>query len=98
MASFAPPALAFDRFVLDATDERLVGPDGPVHLGRKAYRVLGMLVENRGRLVTKDELFDKAWDGAIVTESSLTSAIKELRRALGDDPHHPRFIESVYGR
>jgi len=98
MANPDPPALAFDRFVLDRGDARLVGPDGPVHLGRKAYRVLGVLAESRGRLVTKDELFEKAWDGAIVTESSLTSAIKELRRALGDDPHHPRCIESVYGR
>ena len=98
MASLAPPALAFDRFVLDPGDERLVGPEGPVHLGRKAFRVLEVLVASRGRLVTKDELFEKAWDGAIVTESSLTSAVKELRRALGDDPHQPRYIESVYGR
>jgi hypothetical protein len=38
------------------------------------------------------------WDGTIVSESALTSVVKELRRALGDDARAPRYIESVYGR
>lgn len=88
----------FDSFSIDAADERLFGPHGPVRLGNKAFQVLLRLVERRGRLVTKDELMSSVWDGTIVSEFSLTSAIKELRRALGDDARAPRFIESVYGR
>lgn len=88
----------FDSFSIDAGDERLFGPHGPVRLGNKAFQVLLRLVERRGRLVTKDELMSSVWDGTIVSEFSLTSAIKELRRALGDDARAPRFIESVYGR
>lgn len=88
----------FGRFTLDPADERLLGPDGPVKLGHKAYRVLLTLVEQQGRLVTKDSLFDSVWDGTIVSESALTSVIKELRRALGDDARAPVFIESAYGR
>ena len=88
----------FGEFTLDAADERLRGPAGPVKLGNKAFRLLLQLVRERGRLVTKEELFSSVWDGTIVSEAALTSAVKELRRALGDDTKTPRFIESVYGR
>lgn len=88
----------FDRFALDRDDERLLGPGGPVHIGNKAYRVLDALIAAEGRLLTKDALFETVWDGTIVSESALTSVIKELRRALGDETKQPRFIESVYGR
>jgi DNA-binding winged helix-turn-helix (wHTH) protein len=90
--------LGFGDFILDRRDERLLGRQGPIRLGHKAYRVLVRLVEEGGRLVTKDELFSSVWDGTIVSESALTSVIKELRRALGDDKAAPRYIESVYGR
>lgn len=90
--------LAFGDYVIDRADERLIGPSGPIRLGNKAWRVLVSLIEQDGRLLTKDALFETVWDGTIVTESSLTSAIKELRRALGDESRTPRYIESVYGR
>ena len=90
--------LAFGRFCLDPQDERLHGPDGPIKLGNKAFQVLLRLLERGGRLVTKDELMASVWDGTIVSEFSLTSAVKELRRALRDDARTPSFIESVYGR
>ena len=90
--------LSFGDFVIDRADERLIGPNGPVRLGNKAFRVLLLLAENQGRLLTKDALFSSVWDGTIVSESALTSVIKELRRALGDEARPPRFIESVYGR
>jgi len=90
--------LSFGDFTIDRGDERLLGPHGPVRLGNKAYRVLLELAGQEGRLVTKDALFASVWDGTIVSDSALTSVIKELRRALGDDPRAPRYIESIYGR
>src|SRR5687767_1009834 len=90
--------LALGDFVIDRADERVLGPDGPLKLGNKAYRVLLSLAEQHGKLLTKDALFSTVWDGTIVSESALTSAIKELRRALGDESRTPRYIESVYGR
>ena len=95
--SFDGP-IVFDDFVLDLADARLTGPNGPVTLGNKALRVLAVLAAAQGRLLTKDMLFDQVWEGVIVSDAALTSVIKELRRALGDDPKHPRFIESVYGK
>lgn len=90
--------IRFGDFVLDVQDARLIGPDGPVHVGNKAIGVLEALINGGGRLLTKDALFETVWDGTIVSESALTSVIKELRRALGDTGKPTRFIESVYGR
>src|SRR5436305_11095243 len=90
--------LSFGDFTIDRGDERLLGPQGPVRLGNKAFRVLVELAAQQGRLLTKDALFSSVWDGTIVSESALTSVIKELRRALGDDSKTPRYIESIYGR
>ena len=90
--------LAFGDYVIDRDDERVIGPNGPLKIGHKAYRVLLSLAEQDGKLLTKDALFSSVWDGTIVSESSLTSAIRELRRALGDESRTPRYIESVYGR
>ena len=99
MAGTAEPAcIRFGEFLLDPADARLIGPGGPVRIGNKAFRVLWTLVCMRGRLLTKEELFETVWDGTLVSESALTSVIKELRRALGDESKSPRFIESVYGR
>ncbi len=91
-------AVAFGDYVLDPADERLIGPTGPVHIGHKAFRVLQELSAGRGLLTTKEALLDKVWDGAAVSESALTSVVKELRRALGDTARNSSFIESVYGR
>ena len=90
--------LAFGDYVIDRADERVIGPNGPLKIGHKAYCVLLSLAEQDGKLLTKDALFSSVWDGTIVSESSLTSAIRELRRALGDESRTPRYIESVYGR
>jgi DNA-binding winged helix-turn-helix (wHTH) protein/tetratricopeptide (TPR) repeat protein len=90
--------LSFGDFTIDRGDERLLGPQGPVRLGNKAFRVLLELARQEGRLLTKDALFSSVWDGTIVSESALTSVIKELRRALGDESKTPRYIESIYGR
>lgn len=90
--------LIFGDFTIVKADERVIGANGPIKLGRKAYQLLLMLVEQNGQLVTKDRLFATVWDGTIVSESALTSVVKELRRALDDPPTDPRYIESVYGR
>lgn len=90
--------LSFGDFILVRSDERLMGLEGPVKLGRKAFQVLLRLAEQDGQLLTKDALFESVWDGMAVSESALTSVIKELRRALGDPSVGSIYIESVYGR
>lgn len=88
----APP-LALD------TATHSVQLDGkPIELGPKVFALLRALMEAPQRVVTKEELFDSVWDGRFVSESVLTTAMKELRRALGDDAKEPQFIGTAHGR
>jgi DNA-binding winged helix-turn-helix (wHTH) protein/Tol biopolymer transport system component len=76
--------------------ERRVTRGGePLTLEPKTYRVLIHLLHHSGHLVTKNELLDAVWGDTTVTESSLTRAVALLRHVLEDDPHQPRFIETV---
>ncbi len=65
------------------------------HLRQQAFQVLTYLLERRERLVTKSELFESVWQNTAVTDDGLVQCVKEIRRALGDDTHHPRFIKTV---
>ena len=61
----------------------------------KAVDVLLFLIRNRDRLVLKDELLDVVWRDTFVTPNALTRVIAQLRKALGDDAHEARIIETV---
>src|SRR5688572_26194420 len=88
----------FDPFRLDVLDERLWRRDHAVALGRKAFAVLRRLVREPGRLVTKDDLLASAWPDTAVSDAVLTTAMRELRQALGDEARSPRYIQTVHGR
>lgn len=65
------------------------------HLRHKTFQVLVYLLEHRGRLVTKEELFAAVWKDTAVTDDALVQSVKDIRRALGDNSHRPRFIKTV---
>jgi TolB-like protein/DNA-binding winged helix-turn-helix (wHTH) protein len=85
----------FDRFQADDTAFRLIADGAPVSLEPKALRLLLYLIQNRGRLVRKQELLDAVWGDAAVTENALTRSVGLLRKTLDDDSREPRFIETV---
>ncbi len=66
-----------------------------VHLKRKVIEVLVALARRPREVVSKEELFEQVWHGAFVSDQVLSQAIFELRQALGDDAHQPRFIQTV---
>jgi pimeloyl-ACP methyl ester carboxylesterase len=70
----------------------------PVLLEPQAFDVLAYLVSHRDRVVPKEELMDGVWGGRFVSETAVTSRIKQVRRALGDDGHSQRMIRTVHGR
>ena len=91
-----PPVIfLFDRFQADDIAFRLTADGAPVSLEPKALRLLLYLIQNRGRLVRKQEILDAVWADAAVTESALTRSIGLLRKTLDDDSREPRFIETV---
>ena len=90
--------LMFFGYAVDRDNEQLLLDNQPVRLTNKAFTVLRYLVEHPGQLVTKDAFFAAIWPETIVSETTLTNCIGELRLALADDPKHPRFIETVHRR
>lgn len=83
---------------LDRQDERLWRDGRHIRLGGKAFALLRALMERPRTLVTKAELFDTVWPDLAVSESVLTTAVKEARQAIGDDARQPKLIQTVYGR
>ena len=81
---FDPPS----RYLSSGTAKHRLSP--------KAAQVLLNLVQEPGRVWSRDALLDAVWDGQTVGEEVLTQAIAELRRALGDDFRQPRYIETVH--
>jgi predicted ATPase/DNA-binding winged helix-turn-helix (wHTH) protein len=69
-----------------------------IPLEPQVYDVLALLVERRGTVVTKHELLDEVWGDRFVSESALSSRIKAVRQATGDDGKAQRVIRTVHGR
>lgn len=69
--------------------------DHRVRVEPKAMRVLVYLAERAGEDVGREEILRALWDGAPVQGEVLTNAIWELRKAFGDDPREPDFIQTV---
>lgn len=86
----------FGDITLDSDSRQLVRAGQPAHVSPKAFDVLCHLVERRPNAVTKTELFELVWPGTFVVEANLTVLVTELRRALGDDAHAPRYIRTVH--
>lgn len=87
--------IVFPPFRLDPVNEQLWRENQLVPLPPKTFAVLRYLVEQSGRLVTKEELLKAVWSDTRVSEGVLKGYIRDLRDALGDDSHQPRFIETV---
>lgn len=88
----------FEGFELDLPKRQLRREGEVVALNPKAFDLLQVLVENSGKLLTKDDLFEMVWGDQIVEESNLTVNMSAIRRALGERASEPRFIMTVSGQ
>src|SRR5262245_21036130 len=96
-AAERPSLLQFGPFTLDLQRHGLYSDGKRVHLTSKPFETLAVLVEHRGKTVQKQQLLDAVWKEAFVTEDSLVKAVREIRRALGDEKGSPQFIQTVPG-
>ncbi len=80
----------FGKFRLDSTEKLLFDDIKIVSIAPKAFDTLLFLVENCGHILTKEEIFEKVWQGAFVEENNLAQNISILRRILGEN-----FIETI---
>ncbi len=86
----------FDEFTLDLTRGFLLRDRADIKLRPKSFEVLKYLVENNGRLISKDELIRAVWIDTAVTDDSLVQCLKDIRHALSDETQ--QIIKTVHGR
>jgi DNA-binding winged helix-turn-helix (wHTH) protein/Flp pilus assembly protein TadD len=85
----------FGSFLVDL-QERAVRRGGKLLLlTPKVFDILLVLIQNPGRILTKDEIMKQVWPDAIVEESNLARNVSTLRKALGDEPDRHQFIETI---
>lgn len=89
------PPHQFGPFHLYPSEGILMRGRELVPLTVKAFDILRLLIENRGHVLTKESLIRSVWPDCFVEENNLTQNISTLRRALGEDPDQPRYIETV---
>jgi DNA-binding winged helix-turn-helix (wHTH) protein len=97
MPNTLPPRVRLAGYEFSLKTGELSGGGQIVRLGEKPFRVLLILVEGGGELVTREEIQNKLWPGDTVVdfEHGINTAIKVLRRALGDSAEDPKYIETI---
>ena len=85
----------FADYVLDTDRRELTRGSERAQIGPQVFDLLVHLVENRERVVSKDDMLEAVWSGRIVSESTLTSHINAVRKAIGDNGEDQRLIRTV---
>jgi TolB-like protein len=88
----------FAAFELDIERFELRKGGVPVAVEPQVFALLALLVTNRERMVSKDEIHERIWSGRIVSEAALSSRIRSVRQAIGDAGDAQRLIRTVHGK
>ena len=88
----------FGDHTLDTGTLQFLDGSTEVELEPQVFAVLAHLVHHRDRVVAKEELLDEVWGSRFVSESALTTRIKQVRRAVGDTGRDQRVVRTYHGR
>jgi TolB-like protein len=88
----------FGEFELDLATMELRAGGTAVSIEPQVFALLALLAGNSERLVSKEELIEKVWDGRVVSDAAVASRIKSARQALGDDGKSQKFIRTIHGQ
>lgn len=88
----------FGSFELDLAQLELRAAGQPKSIEPQVFDLLALLIENRDRVISFDELIEKVWEGRDITNATVASRIKAARRALDDDGKTQRWIRTIHTR
>ncbi|MFL6680172.1 MAG: ATP-binding protein [Burkholderiaceae bacterium] len=91
-------AVEFGPFRYEPLQRQVLSAEGPLRIGSRALELLDALLEEPGRLYTRDELVSRVWRRTVVEETSLRVHMSALRRQLGERCQATRYITTVPGR
>src|SRR5437867_3402174 len=83
---------------LDVANEWVWQGEQRLQLTPKAFAVLRYLMDHPGRVVTKEELLREGWPDTVVSEWALTTCIRQIRKALGEEVQTPQYLATVHRR
>jgi DNA-binding winged helix-turn-helix (wHTH) protein len=89
--------LQFGDIRIEPAARRVWRGAAAVHLTRKAFDLLMLLVDRRPGTVSKDQIHAQLWPGTFVSESSVQALVSEIRQALGDDGRRRAIVRTVHG-
>src|SRR5581483_3934798 len=92
------PAVSVYRFgdiEVDSSQACLKKSGTEQYIRQQSFHLLLYLLENRQRLISKEELIENFWQDTAVTDNALVQCIADIRKALGDDSRNPRFIKTI---
>ena len=87
----------FGDWRVDPDARQLFRSNEAIHISPKAFDLLKLLVEGRPRAFSKAELHAAIWPATFVSDASLAQLVSEIRAAIGDDAHEPKFLRTVHG-
>ncbi len=87
----------FGKCLLDSDTRELFVGGKPVHLEPKAFQLLELLLQERPKALSKKQIHEKLWPGVFVADTTLTSALADVRNAIGDKARKALFVRTVYG-
>lgn len=90
-------SVRFGEFSLDEDSRQLRRGVTPIPLEPKAFELLLLLVSRRPKALSKAQIHDALWPGTFVAETALPGLVSDIRTALGDDAHQPRFVRTLHG-
>ncbi len=93
-----PDGFWFGEWLVEPSLNQLLLGDKVVHLRPKVMDVLAFLASHPGQVVSKEDIVAGVWAKKFLADTALSRAIFELREALGDDPHKPRYVETIAKR
>jgi DNA-binding winged helix-turn-helix (wHTH) protein len=86
----------FGPFALDSRTRQLLRDGREATLSPKAFQLLLLLVQNRSRAMSRQELHDELWPSTFVLETNLAGLVAEIRRALEDTAEKPTFVRTMH--
>jgi len=83
---------------LDADSQGVIKGNDTIALTYTEYKILELLVTNRKRIFSLDQIYAAIWDDNAVGDSAIMVHIKNIRKKLGDDSRNPKYIKTAWGR
>ena len=91
------PVLRFGDVTFDPVRRVVLQGRRTLHLGPHGFRLLELLLTSRPKALSKAEILEAVWPDAVVAEGSLSTLVKDVRKALGENARSPSYIRTVFG-